>query len=206
MREPPHSFAGWSGLAFLQSLENTRDGVATGLQLGDNVLDGRLEQGDHIGDEFVLGFDADQLFQVLFANIEALLNISAFQDGLRDVLVASAIILDQLGRGVVGVRKHDGGFTLDDGEELGIIETRFLHSLDQEGVLDHFQLDLTAEGKTAQLARLNGVETSDIGDVKMRISLNLLAQAVDQLVFQFFFHNESLTTLEITRKRIWCRL
>ena len=35
----------------------------------------------------------------------------------------------------------------------------------------------------------HGVETSDVGDVEMRIGLDIFAQRVNQLVFLFFSHD-----------------
>ena len=161
------------------------------MQLRQHVLDGRLQQGNHVGDELVLRLDVDKFVEMLVADIEALLNIGAFENGFLNVLLSGTEVLDELGGSIVGVRKHYGGFTLDHGEQLGIVEARLLECLDEKSVLNNFQLDLVAESGATQLAGLHRIQASDISNVEIGETLDLFAQSVDMLVFQFFSHNVS---------------
>lgn len=192
----------------------------------DDVLDGGLQEGDDVGDKFVFGLDVDEFVEMLLTDIEALFHIGALENGLGGGFLVCTEFLDQLSRSIVGVGKHYGGFTLDGGEEFGIVDSGLFQSLDEEGVFYDFELDLFAEGGTAQFASLNGVEASDVSDVNVRVGFNFFTQSINNLVFKFFSHNVLMildesdvvrdglegayvrraSFLIVTKKRLWCQL
>ena len=75
--------------------------------------------------------------------------------------------------------------------EQNQISIGFLHLLEgfaQKGVLGHHQFHIALEALAAQGSGLLGVERLDVGDVEVRISLELLGEVVDYNQFFFLSH------------------
>ena len=62
---PTRLFCASLGLALLQSFQHTGNGIASRLQLRQHVLDRRLQQSNHVGDELVLRLDVDKFVEML---------------------------------------------------------------------------------------------------------------------------------------------
>ena len=127
-----------------QGLKHAVDRVLAALECRDNVLGGRLEEGNNVGDEFVLALECGKCFE-LIGSLEAFLYVSAFEFNFFVL-----ITLDELCRYVARVTEHDSrrAFeSLSDGLEVdAFVGEGFLEQV----VLHHHQLNLLVEASTTQ--------------------------------------------------------
>ena len=75
--------SGLRGLFFAEGFEDTGQFVATARQSRDNVLGWRLEQTDEFTEQFLLAFNGCEAFELVSTDVDAGVNESTLQRGLR---------------------------------------------------------------------------------------------------------------------------
>jgi len=155
------------------------------LQCRDNILGRGLKQSDDIADELFLRLDVTQSVQLVVADIDTTLGESRLQNGLVRLL---AELLDENGRSLRNIGEHNRGRTLQYFYQISISLLHLLERFREQGVLYDHQLHVALEALAAQGSGLLGVERLDVGDVEVRISLELLGKAVNHNQFFFLCH------------------
>ena len=84
--------------------------------------------------------------------------------------------------------EHNRGRTLQYFYQISIGLLHLLEGFAQKGVLSHHQFHVALEALTAQGSGLLGVQRLDVGDVEVRISLELLGEVVNYNQFFFLSH------------------
>lgn len=153
------------------------------LQCRNNILRRGLEQGNDIADKLFLRLDVAQSVQLIVAHVNAPFGESRLQDGLLGLL---AEFLDQNRRSLRYVRKHNRGGTLQYFYQFSVSLLNLLERLGQQRVLHYDQFDVALVALAAQGSGLLGVQCLDVGDVEVRISLELLGDGVNNDQFSSF--------------------
>ena len=122
---------------------------------------------------------------MIVADIDAPFGESRLQNGFVRRL---AELLDQNGRSFRNVGEHDRGGTLQYFHQFSVRLLRLLERLRKQGVLHDHQLHVALEALAAQGSGLLGVQRLDVGDIEVRISLELLGEAVNNNQFFFLCH------------------
>ena len=155
------------------------------LQCRNNILRRRLEQCDDIADKLLLRLDVTQSVQLIVAHVNASLGESRFQNGFVGLL---AEFLDQDRRSLRNVGEHNRGRTLQYFYQISVSLLHLLQRLAQQRVLHDYQFDVVFEALAAQGSGLLCVKRRDVGDIEVRISLELLGNGVNNDQFFFLCH------------------
>ena len=94
------------------------NGLSTALECRDNILGGRLEQGNDICDDLVLALECGQIVKLIGAHIEALFCIGGLERG--DTVLAG--LLDELGGDIGSVAEHQCRSALQARVKLGVVD------------------------------------------------------------------------------------
>ena len=144
-----------------------------------------MQQGDDIADKLLPALNVAQSVQLVVAYIHAAFHVRRFQYRLVGSL---AELLDQHRRRLARVGEHYRGRTLQYFHQISI---RFLHPLQRFGkkrVLYDHQLDVAFEALATQRRSLLSIQSLDVRNVKVRILVELLGEAVNDNQFFFLRH------------------
>ena len=89
-----------------KSFEDAVELATTRSKGGNNVLGGRLEKSDNVGDEFVFALDGSESVDLIGTEINCFFYISALECGEGVAFLDK--VLEEFGGGVTHVRAHQG--------------------------------------------------------------------------------------------------
>ncbi len=162
--------------------------ASAALERADDVLGGRLEESDDVGDELLFALDSHERLEVV-STVDRLLYVSTLEDRL---LVSSAELLDDLSGSIANVGEHDRGVAAEAAVEVSEFTIDGVDGLLEQGVLDNLELDLLLEADLAECAGLLGVEAFDVNEVEVAVALDCLDELLNESGFIFFSHDSVL--------------
>lgn len=176
------------GLIFFlrECLEDAVELVAAGLKCGYNILGGRLEECDDVGDEFVLALDGSESVELVSSEVNGSFYISALESGQCVAFLDE--VLQELGGSVAHVGAHQRGGTVKGAIEFGVVAFESLESLVEKSVLDHEELDVSVEACATESRSLFSVESGSLYQVETIVLLDGLGDLSDDYSFIFLFH------------------
>ncbi len=159
--------------------------ASAALKCADDILGGRLEESDDVGDKFLLALDGDERLEIV-GSVDRRLDVSTLKDRL---LVGSSELLYELSGSVAYVGEHDGSIATEARVELSELTVNRADCLLDQRILNDLELNLLLEAGLAESASLLGVEALDVDEVEVVVALNRLSELFEESGFIFFSHD-----------------
>ena len=152
---------------------------STGLETGDNVLGGRLEKIDNVGDELVLALDCAESVELVGTEVDCFFNVRAFELGQFVALLHK--VFEELCGCITHVGAHQR-------LKLAVVTVEALECLVEKCVLDYDKFDVGVEARTAQCRCLLGIKSGSLYKVEAAVLTQGVGDFVYDEGFIFLFH------------------
>ena len=159
--------------------------TCTTLQCRNNILGRRLEQCDDIADELLAALDVAKRLDLIVTNVNAALDICGLQNGL---VARLAELLDYDGGSLSRLGEHDRRRTLQYVHQISLGLLHLLQSLAEQRILNYDEFDAVLKALATQRCGLLGVKSLDVGNIEVRVLIELLCKTVDNGHFLFSCH------------------
>ncbi len=145
---------------------------STTVEGGNNALDRSFERGNNVCNKFVLALDCTKRIKILRTYIDTFLCISTLEGRLVTMFLCK--FLNQFGRSIGCLAKHDARSSLQARNQCRIFTFKFLQCFLKQGVLHYLKFYLLFEAFTTKSTCRRTVKSSNIYKIEVGILLNFL--------------------------------